>query len=130
MKNFLFFFFLFFTYSYAVKDYMIKPHYIKSLYRISNVNYPLSLNKKIYSDDYNIFKYSGHFRVIFGKDYNNSTLNDFADKILDIANYVWKKEIIEFGFKQPRNTDKYYVDIYIGNKDAYNPEMGYVRGVF
>lgn len=112
---------------YARKDLLIKPDY-NFLYKIVSVGYPEELNNTVESDDNNIFKYLGHFRVIFGKDYNNSVLtNDLADKILKIANYVWDKEIEEFGFKQPRNTNKYYVDIYIGNKSAYNPERGYVN---
>jgi hypothetical protein len=129
MKRILFIFFFFFSYSFAVKDFIIRPHknFYKIIYSV-NINYPLNLNQKIESDKYNIFKYSGHFRVIFGKDYNNSIfINDLANKILDIANYVWKKEVEEFKFKSPRNSDKFYIDIYIGNTDAYNPEIGYVN---
>ena len=116
------------TYSFAVKDYMIKPdyNYSKTLYKVAN-GYPQTLDSQPESDDKNIFLYKGHFRVIFGKDYNSSTFTkNMANDILNIADNVWNKEITEYGFKPPKNSNTYYIDIYIGNKDAYNPEIGNV----
>jgi hypothetical protein len=113
---------------FAVNDYLSKPskNLFRILYSIDTV-YPESLDSHIESDSHNVFKYSGHFRVIFGKEYNNSIItNNLADKILNISNYVWQKEIVNFGFKPPRNSDYYYIDIYIANKNSYNPETGYI----
>lgn len=41
-----------------------------------------------------------------------------ADTYLDTAEATQKKEIVELGFKQPKNSDTLKIDIYIGNKDA------------
>ena len=125
--KFLIFFFLSFSLSFAVKDFIIKPNYNQNvLYKIiSNIFYPEKLDQSIQNDNKNIFFYKGHFRVIIGKDYNSSdTIKQLANNLLDIANYVWNKEIVDFGFRLPRNSNKYYIDIYIGNTDAYNPEVG------
>ena len=114
--------FLIVTFSFAIRDYIIKPKIeLKKVLYSTTTNYPEPLTSKIASDEYNIFKYQGKFRVIFGKNYqNNSEINNLADSILEIANYVWQKEIIDFGFKKPINSDKYYIDIYIANTNAYN----------
>lgn len=124
----IFFLLFFINYLFAVKDFMIKPHI--NLYRITDstsLNYPQSLDSQPESDEYNIFKYSEHFRIIFGKDYNNSVVtNNLANKIITISNIVWDKEVEEFGFRPPRNTQNYYIDIYIANKNTYNPEIGYI----
>ncbi len=73
-------------------------------------------------DDYNIYKSSTHFRVVIGKNYDDNTDNQLTDKILDIAENVWQKEVVEYGFLAPENSDIKHIDIYIGNKDAYNYE--------
>ena len=125
MRYFLVFFIV--VNLFAVKDILLKPllndnnsvNY-RVLFR-TTTNYPEALSSNIESDDKNIFKYQGHFRVIFGKNYqNDSTVNNLADNILAIANEVWNKEVEEFGFKKPRNSDTFYIDIYIANKDTYN----------
>ncbi|EDM23642.1 DUF6055 domain-containing protein [Caminibacter mediatlanticus] len=125
-----FIFFIFFTFVFGVKDYVLRPSKTlsKTLYSIV-INYPESLSSQIDSDEYNIFKYQGHFRVIYGKSYeNNETINALANNILNIANEVWDKEVVEFGFKAPRNSDKYYIDIYIGNTGAFNKaENSYIN---
>ena len=115
---------LFFNYAFAVKDILFKPitssnDYVtrRVLFKSQTENYPELKSSKISQDEYNNFVYSTHFRVIFGKDYNET---DKANTILNIAENVWNKEIEGFGFKAPINSDKYYIDIYIGNKDAYN----------
>jgi len=124
MRYFLLFFL--FTYSFAVKDYLVKPKLFLNSVLYSGVTYyPERLDSDIGGDDKNIFKYSGHFRVIYGKSYEeNETVQKLALTLLDIANTVWQKEIDEFGFKEPKNTDLYYVDIYIANTDAYNKAQG------
>ncbi len=125
MKKLLFLL-LFFSFSFAIKDFLLKPQYNNTLYKIIRINslYPQDLNTTITGDSKNVFFYKGHFRVIVGKDYNNSEIINFANNLLNIANYVWQKEVVDFGFKPPRNSNKYYIDIYVGNTDAYNPEIG------
>lgn len=118
-----FLFIIFFNFAFGIKDYLVKPNNFieyKILYNLNN-NYPERLDKNLSSDKFNIFNYLGHFRVIFGKDYDhNNTIKKLAINILNIANNVWDKEINEFGFKIPRHSDQYYIDIYIGNTNAYN----------
>lgn len=118
----IFSFLVFITMAFAVKDYMIKPPSNLNGVLYSTVEYyPESLDSEIGEDDKNVFKYSGHFRVIYGKEYEgNVTIENLADEILDIADYVWQKEVEDDGFKEPINSDKYYIDIYIGNTSAYN----------
>ena len=115
---------LFFSYAFAVKDILFKPvtnsnDYVtrRILFKSQTENYPELKTSQISQDEYNNFIYSTHFRVIYGKDYNKT---DLANSILDIAENVWGKEIDGFGFKAPINSDKYYIDIYIGNTEAYN----------
>ncbi len=115
---------LFFSYAFAVKDILLKPitssnDYItrRVLFKSQTENYPELKGSKIAQDEYNNFIYSTHFRVIYGRGYNET---DLANAILDIAENVWNREIGSFGFKAPINSDKYYIDIYIANTDAYN----------
>ncbi len=116
---------------FAIKDILFKIEYqdanssTKLLYSInSNSSYPLSLNSNIQNDSKNIFAYQGHFRVIYGINYqNSSSTKELAKDILYIANQVWQKEVNEFGFKHPLNSDNNYIDIYIANTDAYNPQL-------
>ncbi len=109
---------------FAISDKLIKPNYPASFIReVKTLNYPQDLNLTIKEDEYNIFLYKGHFRVIYGQENKYSTLTkNFAIDVLDIANEVWEKEVEEYKFKAPRNSQKYYIDIYIGNKGAYNPQ--------
>jgi hypothetical protein len=115
------------SYSFAIKDILYKPLLLQNSLHNSRIldrtvtNYPESLESNISSDDKNVFLYKGHFRVIFGGIYQDSdSVNSLANNILNIAYNVWQKEIINFGFRQPRNSNRYYIDIYIGNRDAYN----------
>jgi len=122
MKNILLVF-IFIINSFAISDYIAKPilKNTRVLYSTIDLKAPVSLDTDISEDDKNVYKYKGHFRVIFGIDYKDSTLtNDLAESILEIANEVWNKEVEEFGFKKPRNSDTFYIDIYIGNKSSYN----------
>lgn len=121
MKIF-FSFFLLFSFTFGIKDYLIKPKIFSSKVLYSKIaHYPESLSSKIDSDDYNFFKYKGHFRVIYGKKYeNNVTIKNLVDNILKISNFVWNKEVEEFGFREPKNSSKYYIDIYLGNTKAFN----------
>jgi len=107
------------VYSFAIKDYMIKPKNITP--KLSKVKVLYKYNNEY---EYNVYLYSGHFRVIYGKDYNESTpVKTLAENILEIAEYVWQKEIEEFGFKPPRNSENNYIDIYIANTNVYNPKV-------
>ena len=109
---------------FAISDKLIKPNYTTFFTKeVKTLNYPQDLNLTIKEDEYNIFLYKGHFRVIYGQENKYSILTkNFAIDVLDIANEVWEKEVKEYKFKIPRNSDKYYIDIYIGNKGAYNPQ--------
>ena len=85
-----------------------------------NTNYPLAHNTKRPPDVYNNFFYSTHFRIIVGKKHPIKEI----ENILDIAENVWNKEIEELGFKMPSNANKFYIDIYLANTNAYNPYDG------
>ena len=100
-----------------------KPDFHKYNFRTlhNTTNYPALLDSNTSSDSKNIFLYSKHFRVIFGKSYQNSTITkELANRILEYGESVWSKEIEEFGFQKPHNTDRYYIDIYIANRGGYN----------
>ncbi len=116
------------NYIYAVKDIVFKPisdsdDYIsrKILFREQSAYYPELLTSKIYEDDKNIFLYSKHFRVIYGKNYkDDQDTIKLAKDMLDIAEFVWEKEVDNLGFRMPLNMNTYYMDIYIANRDTYN----------
>ena len=112
------------TNSFAIKDILYKPIYFqtnnKILYKTVNNNYPANLDFNLSSDDKNIFVINKHFRIIIGKQYNDSETIKSLKTLLLIAKKVWEKEIVEYKFKKPRNTDKYLIDIYIANSNAYN----------
>lgn len=75
------------------------------------------------SDSKNTYLSSEHFRVIYGAEYANSVVvSSLAATYLDIAENVWQKEVVELAFKAPKNSQTKKIDIYIGNKDAYNYE--------
>lgn len=74
-------------------------------------------------DDKNVYYTSDHFRTVTGVSYQDSTtMENFSDKLLNAAEKTWQKEIVDLGFKTPRNSDHKKIDIYIGNKSAYNYE--------
>ncbi len=84
-------------------------------------NYPSFHDSNISSDSKNFFFTSGNFRVILGNSYKSSNLNkDLANSILAIAEKSHSKIIDELQFKKPVDSDKYKIDIYIANRDAYN----------
>ncbi len=116
---------------FGVQDYLIKPHYLlnhSGLHtneRVLVAHYPEALDANSSQDDKNVFLYTQHFRIIYGISYKDSVVTkNLATKIAGYAEHVWEKEIEEFGFKAPRGTDSYYVDIYLGNKSAYNKASG------
>ncbi len=88
----------------------------------------LILNLNIYAyeqttDSKNSYYESEHFRTISGISYSNSaSVKNFSDTLLDAAETSWEKEVVTLGFKQPRHSDTQKIDIYIGNKSAYNYE--------
>lgn len=74
-----------------------------------------------YTDEKNVYFESDNFRVIAGKSYEySSSVEALASKYLQAADEVWQKEIVELGFKVPRNSETKKIDIYIGNRSAYN----------
>ncbi|MEA2017994.1 MAG: hypothetical protein U9N59_06065 [Campylobacterota bacterium] len=67
----------------------------------------------------NVYYSSEHFRVVAGISYiDDLEIKNIAYRYLDSAEITWNKEIVELGFKQPKNSDTKKIDIYIGNKDA------------
>ncbi|EJF07753.1 hypothetical protein ThvES_00000920 [Thiovulum sp. ES] len=99
-----------------------KPEFDKSraLYSVIE-NTPASLDSNISSDDKNTYFYSDHFRVIIGNSYASSVLEkERIERVLSYAESSWEKEIENIGFQQPYNSEKYFLDIYMGNKSAYN----------
>ncbi len=119
------------SYLFAVKDILYKPvifnntdRYILKYTYTLNSGYPADLSTSTETDDYNFFLYNNHFRVIIGKQQYNSSpfIRNLANFILDVSEFVWQKEIDEFGFRPPRYSDINYIDIYLGNTGAYNPE--------
>ncbi|SFV70813.1 hypothetical protein MNB_SM-5-1097 [hydrothermal vent metagenome] len=82
-----------------------------------------SLHAQTYTDDKNVYFTSQHFRAIAGVDYNNSVSTaNMAQELLNAAEASWNKEVVELGFRHPRNTDTKLIDIYIGNTSAYDYE--------
>jgi len=109
------------TNSFAIKDILYKPNYIlkKVLYKSSNSNYPANLDFTLSSDDKNLFFINNHFRVIIGKN-SSDDIKKIAKNLLSISKNVWEKEIVEYKFKNPRNSNKKLIDIYLANTKAYN----------
>lgn len=74
-------------------------------------------------DSYNVYYSSEHFRTVAGVAYKDSLgIYDLAVAILDAAELTWQKEVDELGFIKPRNSENKFLDIYIANMSAYNPE--------
>ena len=70
-------------------------------------------------DENNRYYSSEHFRAIIGIEYTDTT---FPYKLLDAAEISWQKEVIELGFQAPKNSAIKKIDIFVGNKKAYNYE--------
>lgn len=119
---------LFANYAFAIKDILYKPFvsgddYVarRVLFSTQPAYYPESKETKITEDEYNVFSYSEHFRIVLGKSYkDDEEAKTLASGILNIAENVWNKEIDTYGFKSPTNSTEDYIDIYIGNKESYN----------
>ena len=78
---------------------------------------------ELQTDSKNAYFIDGHFRVIIGVDYkDNQSVLDYVQEVLSAAKKTWQVEIETLKFKQPRNSDTQKIDIYIGNKSAYNYE--------
>ncbi len=74
-------------------------------------------------DTKNVYYVSEHFRAIFGITYENDNVTvSLANTYLEIAEATWSKEIDELGFKMPKNTNIKKIDMYLGNRLAYNYE--------
>ena len=75
------------------------------------------------TDDKNVYFESQHFRVVIGIRYSNSvSMKNLAYKYLDNAEFSWSKEIDELGFRSPKNTEIKKIDMFVGNRYAYNYE--------
>jgi hypothetical protein len=99
-----------------------KPVFQRSLERTSET-YPTLLEDDTSSDNHNKFLKSEHFRVIFGKN-GDALLEARGNQILKWAENSWAVEVEKLGFQNPRNTERYFLDIYIGNRDSWNGEKG------
>jgi hypothetical protein len=96
---------------------MKKLLFIFLFFNISIFAYDKSVDEK------NVYFSSTHFKAIAGIEYqNDQNIEDLATKLLDYAEQSWQKEVEELGFTKPRNSDTKKIDIYIGNKQAYNYE--------
>ena len=77
------------------------------------------------SDEYNIYLYSGIFRVIYGKNYAaDSGVTQFAEALLDSVTTIADRYQTEFNFLPPVGGDHYYIDLYIGNRGARDADDG------
>jgi hypothetical protein len=104
-----------------VCQHLEKPEFNKdrTLFSTTENNCPATLDINVSSDEKNMYLYSEHFRVILGV--NPSVLEtEKAKKALEYAEDSWKKEVDELKFQKPTNSDKYFLDIYLGNTSAYN----------
>lgn len=91
---------------------------------IFTVNFAYGYEK--YTDDNNLYFESDHFKVIFGKSYlNSSSTESLATNYLNILEEVWSYEIDYLGFQAPKNSLNNKIDVYIGNKSAYNIKQDY-----
>jgi hypothetical protein len=74
-------------------------------------------------DSKNAYFIDGHFRVIVGVSYkDDQDILDYVSLVLNAAKKTWQVEIETLGFIEPRHSDTKKIDIYIGNKQAYNYE--------
>lgn len=72
-----------------------------------------------------------HFRIIWGNtehpntpqwsDLNKNQIPDYIDFISTQVEFVWNRFINEGKFRAPQGSDRYYVDIYLGNTGLYDP---------
>lgn len=94
--------------------------------RVAVVLFLFIINLSAYvktTDTYNVYFTSEHFRVIVGISYeNNSGIADLATLYLDSAETVWNKEVVTLAFNPPKNSQSKIIDIYVGNRSAYNYE--------
>ncbi len=91
-----------------------------------NILITINLYASIYTkttDDKNVYYSSEHFRTIMGvSNSDSSSMRDISYQLLNAAELSWQKEIVDLGFKQPRNSDTKKIDIYVANESAYNYE--------
>ncbi|MCK4518123.1 hypothetical protein KAT92_05065, partial [Candidatus Babeliales bacterium] len=77
--------------------------------------------EQIETDTHNYYKYSEHFRIIVGKEYGNyEPTTSLMDSCLEHGEFVYEKIVSEMGYRPPRNSAQYYIDMYIGNRRARN----------
>ena len=110
---------------YAIRDYLKHPPAKKALALLnSDFEYPYSKSSpQISNDEYNFFYYTDHFRIIAGNYYSDfPSVKSLMQHVGEIAEQVWQKEIVELQFPGPRNSADFFIDIYIANKKAYNPD--------
>ncbi|MBN2783081.1 MAG: hypothetical protein JXQ66_07565 [Campylobacterales bacterium] len=97
---------------------MIRSVFLISIFCISLFSYTKS------SDSKNVYYSSEHFKTIIGVGYkDDANLQSLAYKMLDAAEESWKREVVELGFIQPKNSQYKKIDIYIANKSAYNYDL-------
>ena len=109
--------------AYAVRDFLILRNI--SVQRSLGVeDYPCPKESTPASDSFgNKFVYTRHFRIITGGNPPPSIVN-LAERLGRYAEVVWEKEVEDLGFHPPKNSDRYFIDIYIANSEAYNPVDG------
>lgn len=87
---------------------------------------PLALTvAPIESDNYNIYRYTPPYRVIYGKTYaNDSATIAMAESLSEELARVHDFYVTSLGLRAPVGAESYYIDIYIGNRGARNPQTG------
>lgn len=86
-------------------------------------------------DAYHV-KNTEHFRIIWGEgfkedlkksvawswwDYGDDPI--YVDKIAEISEHIWQKEVEELGFLSPPGASSYYVDIYVASTGVYSQDV-------
>ena len=92
--------------------------------------YPIA-SSPVDSDRYNQYLYSDHFRVVYSSLCNgNQSVESYANRMLEIAEIVYQKEVVEMGLRPPAGNEQYFIDIFLGRKSRSEDCRGtdYVSG--
>lgn len=91
----------------------------------------LRSNTSVESDQYNYYLYSDHFRVVYAASCGpNESVKNYAQKMLDIAEVAYQKQVVELSMNPPEGNEQYYTDIFLGKKSRNEDCRGfdYVSG--
>lgn len=76
---------------------------------------------KLTRDPYNLYHSveSDNFVIRWGDGINESA----ATRMLDAFEEAWNKEIVQYGYPQPRFTETYKMNVYVGDSDPNAPQI-------